>query len=73
MTKPPLPKPAMRMPFGVYEDNRATPLFTEDQLIAYRAEVIEMCANAIHEIPRNVAWVIKVEAIETLEKLKWET
>lgn len=45
-------------------------LYTEAQLLAYRAEVIELCANAIHEIPRNGAWVTKVEAIEALEKLK---
>ena len=34
------------LPYPVYTAfNGTTKLFTKDQLIAYRAEVIEMCAN----------------------------
>lgn len=32
-------------------------------------EALEMAANAVHEIPRNGAWVTKVEAIAAIEEL----
>lgn len=48
-------------------------LFTLAQLRSeverVRRETVEECANAVHEIPRNGAWVTKVEAIAAIEGL----
>ena len=47
MTKPPLPEPNVEMISGHREPFI---FYDKEQLLAYRAEVIEMCAKELDEI-----------------------
>ena len=58
---PPLPKPQWLGDIHGY---------TEAQLLAHQAAVVEACAKAVESLERNGAWITKVETLDAIRSMK---